>query len=263
MRHGRLGARQRLARFRLDLGRRLEMHLRIRSKPPLDLRDVGGSEHVRSQRGEVAPEFRDLLEADFVDLLGAHVEGGVNADHPLVAIESPGQLGKPGMLRRPRHRQDLFVEERAVALDGRQERRFDRLAEVPGEPLPLGSIPRWMRRHRGLPDPEAFRRRGVETHELIDGLLDGGANRHLPLGLPHPEIRDVVVEIRAHGRHARDVVGRICGRLDHGVLREVHELGLRSAERIDGPFVQSARDPREVVLDFGDERRAAETIPCR
>jgi len=69
-----------------------------------------------------------------------------------------------------------------------------------------------------------------------------------------------IVEIGAHRRDALDVVGRVLRRVDVCVLRKVHELGLGPAERIDHPFVESALGPRQIVLDFGDERRTGEAI---
>ena len=235
----------------------------IRPETALDLGDVGSAEHFLPQDRQVAPEFGDLLQADLVDLLRRHVEGRVHADHLPVAVHPTRQIREPGVLGRTGHGQDLLLEEGAVALDPGKERRPDRLGEIVAETLPVLLAPRWVRLDRGLPDPEAIGRRRVDARELVDGLLDGVPGRDPSLGFPRPQIGDVVVEVPSHETGALHVLGGVLGRLEDRVVGEIHELHLRTPERIHRPFLEVAAELRQLVLDFGDQRSLRELIPRR
>jgi hypothetical protein len=107
LRHGCLGARERVLGLGLDLGAGLEVHRGVLAQPALDLGDVGGPEYLLAEHGEIAPEGGDGVEPHLVDRFRIQIERRVHADHLSIAVHASGERSESRFLGRTRRGEDL------------------------------------------------------------------------------------------------------------------------------------------------------------
>ncbi len=189
------------------------------------------------------------------------VERGVVPDERAVRLGSAGHVLEPRSSARPSGRQDLGLERLAIAAEGRDDDLLDRGQEIRPEgqkvarrPILVGGL----RRLGELPVGDRMRR---EAAQLVHDSLGRLPDRDQSVGECMSQVRDRLVEIRAHRSPAGDHVPAVLRSRYHLVVDEVGEGGLRSVQRTHIPLVQVGLTDRDQALEHVDEHLVGDSLP--
>src|SRR5262249_28591348 len=119
------GAGQRTARGCLDLVARLVIEAGGLAQAALGLSENAGPRRWLTERLHLPADARQLLEADAVDLLGGQRERGVDLDEARIAGGPARDVADPRVGLVAGAREDLVVQEIAVARERRPDPRAD------------------------------------------------------------------------------------------------------------------------------------------